>query len=169
MNYLKAGIFFFIIWIIQTTLLWRIWPFGSTPHLLLCAVVCFAYLYSANYAFVYAIAFGLLLDIQVQSLFGVSALLLVLCCIPAWSMRFHFNPERILPCVIAALIATFINVFGLWAIYVLFGTPASIILTIRELPELLISQAVICLVLHIIFVRTIIKDRRDRRYIGGVV
>jgi len=168
-NYVKAGIFFFILWLVQTTLLWRIWPFGAAPHLLLCAVVCFAYLYNANYAFVYAIVFGLLLDLQVQSLFGVSALLLVLCCVPAWFLRFYFNPERVLPCVLASGIATFINVFGLWAIYRLFGTPASLLLTARELPELLIAQAVICLVLHIAFVRTIIKDRRDRRYIGGVV
>lgn len=169
MNYGKTGIFFFILWLIQTTLLWRVWPFGSAPNILLCAVVCFAWLYNANHAFVFAIMFGLLLDLQVQSLFGVSALLLVLCCIPAWLLRRYFNPERALPCVLAALIATGINAFGFWGIYRIFGAPANIILVVRELPELMVSQAVICLVLHIVFVRTIIKDKRDRRYIGGIV
>ena len=169
MNYAKAGVFFFVLWLIQTTLLWRVWPFGAAPHLLLCATVCFAYLFNSNFAFVYAIVFGLLLDLQVQYLFGVSALLLVLCCIPAWLLSYSFNPERALPCVIAALIATLINVFGLWGIYSLFGAPASIFVSIRMLPELLISQAALCLVLHIVFVRIIIRDRRDRRYMGGIV
>ena len=169
MNYVKAGALFFVLWLVQTTVLWRLWPFGAAPHLVLCAVVCFAYLFNSNFAFVYAIVFGLLLDLQTQSLFGVSALLLVLCCIPAWLLSYAFNPERSLPCVFAALIATVINTVGLWGIYSLFGAPAAFFPSVRELPQLLISQAVICLLLHIIFVRIIIRDRRDRRYLRGIV
>jgi len=169
MNYAKAGVFFFICWLLQTTLLWRIWPFGATPNLLLCAAVCFAWLYEANYGLVYAAVFGLMLDLQVQSLFGVQALALVLCCVPAMLMRIRLNPEHALPAVIAALSATFINNFSLWGIYHLFGAPAGFSLAARPLPGLLVSQAVICLFLHLLFVRTIIRHRRDRRYVGGTM
>jgi len=116
MNYVKAGILFFVLWLIQTTLLWRVWPFGAVPNLILCAAVCFAYLYNKNFALIFAVAFGLMLDLQTQSLFGVTALTLVLSCVPAWILRGHFNPERALPGMLSALIATAIYGFSLWGV-----------------------------------------------------
>ena len=169
MNYVKAGVFFFILWIIEAALLWRVWPFGAAPSLVLCAAVCFAWLYDANYGLVYAIVFGLFIDIQTQSLFGPTALVLVLCCVPAFLLRRNVNPERVLPVIFAALLATLIYVFGLWGICHVFGAPAGIMPAVRTLPALLVSQAAICFIIHILFVRTIIKDRRDRRYTGGVM
>lgn len=169
MNYAVAGAVFFVCWLVQTTLLWRIWPLGAAPSLLLCAAVCFAWLYSANYSLVYAFVFGLLIDIQTQTLLGPTALSLVLCCIPAYILRRQFNLERALPAVFAALAATLIYVFALWAICHASGAAAGILLTIRTLPGLLLSHAVICFLLHILFVRTIIRHRRDRRYSGGVM
>ena len=169
MNYIKAGIIFTLCWLIQTTLLWRIWPFGAAPSLILCAVVCFSWLYEEFYCLVYAVVFGLLLDIQVQSLFGVSGVAFVLSCIPAFLLRTQFNPERSLPLLISALAATPINTFVSWGVNHIFGAPASVILVLHTLPELFVSQAVICLLLHLLLVRTIIRDRRDRRFIGGVM
>ena len=169
MNYVKAGIFFIVCWLIQTTLLWRIWPFAAAPSLLLCAVVCFSWLYDEFYCLAYAAVFGLMLDLQVQSLFGVSGVALVLSCIPAFLLRTQFNPERTLPVVVSALVATPINVLTVWGINHIFRAPMSIVLVLRTLPELFVSQALICLVLHLLFVRTIIKDRKDRRFVGGVL
>ena len=169
MNWVKATIFFFIIWLVQTTLLWRIWPFGSTPLLLLCAVLCFAWLYDAYYSIVFAVGFGLLLDLQTQALFGVWALAFFLACLPALLVRRSFNPERILPFVCIALFATVICVLVVWGINRIFGAPAGILLALGTLPELLLSHVVICILLHMLFVRTIIKHRRDRRYVGGVM
>ena len=174
MNYLKAGVFFFICWLVQTTLLWRIWPFGTAagaaagtaaPSLLLCAAVCFAWLYDRNYALVYAVAFGLMLDIQTQALFGVQALALLLSLIPAMLMRRHFNPENALPAMLAAAAATPIKTLALWATANLFAAtaPHTLSAAIGALPELLISQTAICLILHLALVHTIIKDKRDRR------
>ena len=169
MNYARAGVFFFVMWLIQTTLLWRVWPFGAAPSLLLCAVVCFAWLYDENYGLVYAIVFGLLVDIQTQALFGPNALMLTLCCVPAFLLRLNLNPERVLPVIFASLLATPVYVFGLWGVCRLFGAPADISLVAETLPGLLASHAVICLIMHFSFVRTIIRHRRDRRYVGGVM
>ena len=169
MNYIKAGVFFAICWLLQTTLIWRIWPFGAAPSLLFCAVVCFSWLYDEFYCLAYAAIFGLLLDIQVHSLFGVSGVALILSCIPAFLLRTLFNPERTLPLVISALVATPIYVFSAWGINHIFGAPMSFVLVLQTLPELVVSQALICLILHLLFVRTIIKDKRDRRFVGGVV
>jgi len=169
MNYAKAGIFFAVCWLIQTTLLWRIWPFGATPSLILCAVVCMAWLYDAYYCLVYGVVFGLLLDIQVQAMFGVQAVAFVLCCVPPFLLRLGFNPERTFPVVISALAATPIHAFSVWGIYYIFGVPKVITLVLPTLPEQFVSQAIICLVLHLLLVRTIIKDRRDRRFDGMVV
>jgi len=170
MNYLKAGIFFTVCWLVQTTLIWRIWPFGAAaPSLLFCAAVCFAWLYDEYYSLVYAAGFGILLDLQVQTLVGVQGLAFVLCCIPAFLLRMYFNPERLLPFLVAAILAAPINLIVVWGVNRLFGSPAGILFVLPSLPELIISQTIICLILHLLFVRTIIKDKRDRRYIGGVM
>ena len=169
MNYIKAGIIFTICWLVQTTLLWKIWPFGAAPSLLLCAVICFSWLYDEFYSIAYAVVFGLLLDIQVHSLVGVSGVAFVLSCIPAFLLRLQFNPERTFPLVVSALVATPINVLTVWGISRLFSIPTSITLALQTLPELFVSQALICLVLHLLLVRTIIKDRRDRRFVGGAL
>ena len=169
MTWFKAGIFFLILWLVQTTLLWRIWPFGAAPSLLLCAAVCFCWLYEAYYGLAFAVVFGLLLDIQLGNLFGVWALAFVLAILPAMVLRRSFNPERVLPFLVITLIATLICAFIVWGINSMFGAPASALLLLRALPALFISQAVICIALQLIFVRTIIKHRRDRRYIGGTM
>ena len=167
MNYAKAGVFFFFCWLVQTTLLWRIWPFGAAPSLILCATVCFAWLYDASYALVFGSVFGLFLDLQVHTLIGVTGLTLVFCCVPAMILRLYFNPERILPVIVAALAATPIYVFFQWGIHSLFGAPQGFLYVMGTVPELLIPQTLICIILHLLFVRTIIKDRKDRRFIGG--
>lgn len=169
MNFAKAGLFFFACWLVQSTLLWQIWPFGAAPSLVLCAAVCFAWLYDAGYSLAYAIVFGLLIDIQTQALFGPTALSLVLCCIPAWLLRRHFNSERSLPAVFAALSATPVYVFALWGICHVSGAPAGIRLAALTLPGLLVSHAIICFLFHILLVRTVIRHRGDRRYTGGVM
>ena len=169
MNYAKAGVFFFICWLVQATLLWRIWPFGAAPSLVLCASVCFAWLYDANYSLVYAIVFGLLTDIQTQALLGPTALALVLCCVPAYLLRLYFNPERALPAVFAALAATLVYVFALLCVCHAAGAVAGLPPAMRTLPGLLASHAIICFLMHILFVRTIIRHRGDRRYSGGII
>ena len=169
MNYIKAGIFFTICWLLQTTLVWRIWPFDAAPSLILCAVVCFSWLYDEFYCLAYAVVFGLLLDIQVHSLFGITGVALVLSCIPAFLLRTQFNPERTLPLIISALVATPISALAIWGINHIFGVSMSIVLVLQTIPELLVSQALICIVLHLLFVRTIIKDKRDRRFVGEVL
>ena len=169
MTWPKAGVFFFVLWLIQTTLLWRIWPFGAAPSLLLCAAICFVWLYDSYYGLAYAVLFGLLLDMQVQSLFGVFALAMFVGCLPALVLRRFFNPERVFPYLLTVWGGTIITVFVVLGINRMFGAPASITLAFGTLPPLLVSHAVICLVLHILFVRTIIRHRRDRRYVGGVM
>ena len=169
MNWIKAGILFFILWLIQTTLLWSVWPLAAAPSLLLCAAVCFVWLYDSWYGLVYALVFGLLIDIQTQNLFGVCAVSFVLAVLPAMGLRLIFNHERALPVIAAGLAATIICAFANWGINHVFGAPASVQLVLQTLPALLVSHAVICLLLHIVFVRTIIKHRKDRRYVGGVM
>lgn len=169
MSWPKAGVFFFILWLVQTTLLWRVWPFGASPLLLLCAAVCFVWLYDEYYGIAYALIFGLLIDLQAQNLFGIWALALFLACLPPLVLRRFFNHERIVPFLLTTLLSTLLCVVVVWGVNRMFGAPASFMLVLGALPELLVSHVIICLVLHLAFVRTIIKHRRDRRYVGGVM
>ena len=169
MKYYKAAIIFFIAFILQTTVLSRIFVLGATPNLLLCLTVVFVYLYDENYGLVYGLVFGALLDITTQLYFGVETLAIVLACIPALFLRRIFNPEKIPPSVLSILLATVINLFGVWTIYAISGVETNIAVVISTIPGLFFSHIILAIVLHLCFVRTIIRHRGDRNYSGGVM
>jgi ABC-type thiamin/hydroxymethylpyrimidine transport system permease subunit len=77
--------------------------------------------------------------------------------------RSIFNHEKLLPDMLMAVIATPICAFLTWIVYHLTGSPISISYTIQSLPVLMISQAILVGILHLIFVRSVIRHRRDRR------
>ncbi|MDR3305325.1 MAG: rod shape-determining protein MreD [Clostridiales Family XIII bacterium] len=167
MRYYKAAILFFIAFLIQTTILGGVSIRGVSPNLLLCLVVVFSFLYDESYGLILGIVFGLLLDLSTQTLFGIQTITFVAAGIPPLIFRRLFNRERVLPDILMALIATPINVFAVWFAYHLTGSPVKIDHAVGALPGLLISHAVIVCILHLLLVRTIIRHKRDRKYLGG--
>jgi rod shape-determining protein MreD len=167
-KYYKAGIVFFVAFLVQTTLLGDLFGSGVAPNLLLCLTVVFTFLYDESYGLVFGIVFGMLLDLSTQTIFGTQTLTFVLAAIPPLLLRQVFNPEKILPDVFVAVLATPINAFPVWWIYHLAGSLGKLRYVIDNLATLMVLHAVIALVLHLLLVRTIIRNRRDRRYNGGV-
>ncbi|MDR0853300.1 MAG: rod shape-determining protein MreD [Clostridiales Family XIII bacterium] len=168
MKYYIAAPIFLVGFLIQTTLSF-VNILGFFPNIVLCLMVVFSFLYDENYGIILGIIFGVLLDLSTQQYFGTMTLLIVLSYVPIFFLRHVFNNEKVLPDMLMSVIATLIYAFGGWTIHHIFGSPVSIGSVIDILPALVISNAIIVCVMHLILVRTIIRHRKDRSYYGGVV
>ena len=168
MKYYKAALIFLVAFIVQTTILSKVMVLGAAPNLLLCLMVVFTYLYDKNFGLIFGILFGLLVDVTTSMVLGVETFTMVLACIPVIIVRMIFNPERTFPCVLLIIGATIINIFGVWAIYNIAGINANISSSISMIPGQVLSNVVITFLLHLFYVRSIIRHKRDRHYSGGV-
>jgi rod shape-determining protein MreD len=163
MRYYIAIPVFLLAFLLQTTVLYSYPIFGFAPNLLLCLVVVFSFLYEEHYGLVLGVAFGALLDISSSWYFGVRAISFVLIYGIVSVLRNIFNHEKLLPDMLMAVIATLVDCFFVWAVYRLCGSPSSVMNTVRSLPVLLVSQTLITGVFHLLFVRSVIRHRRDRK------
>ncbi|MDR1067850.1 MAG: rod shape-determining protein MreD [Clostridiales Family XIII bacterium] len=168
MRYYFAAPIFLLAFLLQTTVFWRVTIFGYSPNLLLCLVVVFSFLYEERFGLVLGAVFGCLLDIATSPYVGPQAITFVMVYIAARLLRNVFNHEKLIPDVLTALIATPVNVLFVWLIYRLCGVPTNFIFALKPLLPLLLMHAVITALLHLIFVRSVIRYRHDRRYTGGL-
>jgi rod shape-determining protein MreD len=169
MRYDIAVPIFLLAFLLQTTVLWKLPLFGYSPNLLLCLVAVFTFLYDERYGLILGAIFGGMLDIATSAYFGPQAITFVMVYLVVRLMRNVFNHEKLVPDVLMALIATPINVIFVWVIDRFCGIPLHFIFALKSIFPLLLMHAAIAAVLHLIFVRTVIRYRNDRRYEGGML
>ncbi|MDR2610829.1 MAG: rod shape-determining protein MreD [Clostridiales Family XIII bacterium] len=167
MRYYAAVPIFLFAFLLQTTVLWKLPVFGSSPNLLLCLVVIFSFLYEERYGLILGALFGVLLDIATSALIGPQAITFVAVYLIVRVLRNVFNHEKLIPDVLMALIATPVNLFLVWLINRICGVPEHIIFVVKALLPLLLMHMAITALLHPLFARTAIRYRSDSRYEGG--
>jgi rod shape-determining protein MreD len=160
---------FFAAFLLQTTLVWRIDLWGHSPNLLLCMVCAFSFLYREPYGLYLGAAFGALLDVATSWYFGGEAISFVLAFLIARPFGKVFNHEWFLPQIGIAALATPVNVFLLWGIGRIGGSPAHIHFALESLPPLLFMQCALVVAIHFLFVRTVIRHGIDRKAYGEIL
>jgi rod shape-determining protein MreD len=130
---------------------------------LLCLIIVFSFIYEGFYGLVLAVVFGALLDIATSQYFGIQTISFVFAFSICAFFRRIFNHEKILPDMLMAVLATPICAFFVWLVYHVAGSPVSVQYTVDSLPVLMISQTILVGILHLIFVRSVIRHRKDRR------
>jgi len=169
MRWYIFAIVFIVAFFLQTTILWRVPVHGFSPNLLLCLVVVFSFMYDERYGLVFGLIFGVLLDLTQSLYFGPQTLTFFLAYITAGLMRKVFNQEKVIPDVLCVLIITPLYAFILWGSCRLAGNPKDVGYVIESLPSLLVMHALLTALFHLLFVRSIIRHRRDRRYKSDLV
>ncbi|MDR3225085.1 MAG: rod shape-determining protein MreD [Clostridiales Family XIII bacterium] len=169
MRWYIAAPVFFAAFIIQTTLLWRVDLWGYSPNLLLCMVCVFGFLYSEPYGLFMGVIFGALLDVAASWYFGGESISFVLAFLIARPFAKIFNHEWFLPQIFIAALATPVNVFLIWALYRIAGSPVHVHFAVESLPALLIMPCALAVILHFIFVRTVIRHGIDRKSYGEIL
>jgi rod shape-determining protein MreD len=166
--YISAPVFF-VAFLVQITLLGGIELWGHSPNLLLCMVSVFSFLYIRPYGLIMGVAFGALLDVATSWYFGPQAISFVIAFLIARPFSRVFNHEWFFPQVIIVAIATPVNVFLLWGMGRIAGSPVHIRFALESLPSLLIMHCVLVVILHFIFVRSVIRHGIDRKYYGEIL
>lgn len=161
-------IVFFIVFLFQTTVGSSMAVFGYSPNFLLCLVVVFSFLYQRYYGLILGIIFGLLLDFAVGQYVGISAVAFVLIYLLISKLKEIFNQERVLPELLMSVIGTLTYIVVYWCIYALMGSPYTALYVLKSVPVLLIYNSLFVLIFHFIFVRSIIKHRRDKKFQGNI-
>ncbi|MDR1292054.1 MAG: rod shape-determining protein MreD [Clostridiales Family XIII bacterium] len=169
MRWYIAAPVFFAAFIIQVSLPSGAGLWGYSPNLLLCMTCVFSFLYKEPYGLIMGAVFGALLDVATSWYFGPQAISFVIAFLIARPFGKVFNHEWFLPQIIIAAIATPINVFLMWGMGRLAGGLTHIRFALEPLPALLIMHCALAVVLHFIFVRTIIRHGIDRKYYGEIM
>ena len=166
-RYIYLGLGFLLAFILQTTVLKHIAVFGYSPNLVLCMVVVCSFLYDEKIGLVYGIVFGLLLDFTANIYVGPSAIAFILVYLFVIAIRKIFNHEHLLPELLLAGVSTPLYLFVMWFLYLIGGSPVSIIVVLKALPVLLIYNGIVIVLLHLLLVKGVIKHRKDTGFTGG--
>jgi rod shape-determining protein MreD len=166
MRYLYAIPIFLFIFILQTTFTRLVDGFNG-PNLLLCLVVVFSFLYYRLFGLILGCSFGILLDIVSKPIVGIESLTLIIAFIIPVVMRLFFSEEKLIPCVFAGLLATTLNIFIKLGIYKFSGFSLGVFDAVIALRNELILNSIVIIIFHIIFVKSIIKFKKDKRFQGG--
>jgi rod shape-determining protein MreD len=160
---------FFAAFIIQTVLFpwFELW--GYSPNLLLCMTCVFSFLYRTPYGITVGVPFGALLDVATSWHFGPQAISCVIAFLIARPFGKVFNREWFLPQIAIVAIATPVNVFVMWGMGRLAGSPVHVRFAVESLPALLLMHCALAVILHFIFVRSIIRHGIDRKYYGEIM
>jgi rod shape-determining protein MreD len=169
MRWYIAAPVFFAAFILQITVLSELGLWGYSPNLLLCMVCVFSFLYRAPYGLIMGAVFGALLDVATSWYFGPQAISFVLAFVIARPFGKVFNHEWFLPQIIVAAIATPVNVFIMWGMGKAAGSPVHVRFALESLPALLLMHCILVVVLHFIFVRSVIRHGIDRKYYGEIM
>ena len=124
MKYWKAGVFFLIAFLFQTSLLNMINVGGYTPNLLLCLTVIFSFLYEKDmYGLVYGAVFGLIYDVCYNYVIGPTPIALVIVSVLVLILREYANIENIISMWTVSVISFLSYYFINWGLYKIAGTP----------------------------------------------
>lgn len=166
MRYYLAIPLFLLAFLLQTTIFWRIPIAGYSPNILLCMVVVFSFIYQERYGLILGIAFGLLLDISTSLFLGIQAISFVVVFLIVRLFRSIFNHESMLTDMIMGVLATPLNLFIVWLLNKMMGESLSVILVLKAILPLSIMHFILVGIIHLIFIGTVIKYRRDMKFTG---
>lgn len=165
MNYRLATLIFFLAFLCQASLLNLVAILGTTPNMILCLVIVFAFLYDQdNFGIVLGVVFGLLYDICYMPYVGISVMWYFVLALCVMFSREILNKENIGTVLMMTVFGTFGFNFLTWCSYWLLGDKTSIMTMLKCQPLEIAWNAVFVSILYAVVIRRVIKHRRDRFY-----
>ena len=113
---------FFLAFILQTTFVNMFSIFGVTPNLLVDLLICYLFFNKDKNGIILAVIFGVIIDISVGQLVGVTPLALILVYFAVISLKENFNVENLVVAVPIGVLSTIIFDFVYFLIYKIFDS-----------------------------------------------
>lgn len=165
MTYWKAGIFFLVGFLIQTSLLNLISIVGHTPNLLLCLVIVFSFLFEEDlFGLVYGAIFGLLYDMCMSTVVGPTAISLALVAVLILILREYANIENIINMLLTAALSVAVYSAVDWLLRKIAGSTVGFIYMVKTMPISWIYSMAVVTVLYLILIRKVETHRKDRYF-----
>lgn len=167
MKYRYAFVFFFIGFLLQSTVMVHFSVFGITPNLVLCLVILFSFLYEGNQGFTLGILFGLLQDMCFAIVLGPTAITYFIVAILMGEIRHYLYRDNVLTIFFAAVIGTSVYYILNWGIVTVFGGTYRFLYVMKELPILLVYHFILMVIFYLLVGRRAIRHPQDRYYKGN--
>jgi len=167
LKYKFSFLFFFIAFILQTTVMNHFGIFHMSPNLILCLVVIFSFLYEGYHGIVFGILFGLAADICFAEIIGISAVsnfAVALICI---EMKRYLYKESMISVLIVSTVGTTVYALFYWSAYKMLGMGFHFLYVMEKEAVLLIYHIVVTLIIYHFVSRSVIKHRSDRYMYRG--
>lgn len=142
-------------------------PWNSAPELIVSAGLMLCFFYSpedALPAVVTASALELLHDLAIDQYAGASVVAFVAAAAFVLLVKQFINIENALMTAGVYLGAIIIEYVAIWILYRLAGSPYGFIYAMSKIPASVIGDFLFGMILYFIFVRRLIKHRRDRYF-----
>lgn len=166
MSWLKAGITFFVAFILQGSLLNMFSIAGHTPNLLLAFVVILSFLYDKElYGIVFGAVVGVLYDICYSYIIGPTPIALVVVSICVIAMRYYANVENTVSMSVVSLIS-FIIYYGInWCLYSIAGYPVGFGYAVLSTVITMLYTLVVNIIVYKVLIKDVVKHHKDRYFI----
>ncbi|MGP1570314.1 MAG: rod shape-determining protein MreD [Eubacteriales bacterium] len=117
-----AILIFFVTFVLQTTFVNAFSIFGVTPNLLLNLLICYLFFNKDKNGIILAALLGIVIDISVGQLVGVTSLALIFVYFAVVSLKENFNVENLVVAVPIGVFSTIIFDFVYFLIYKIFDS-----------------------------------------------
>ena len=166
MKYKFSFLFFLIAFILQSTVFNHFGIFGMSPNLVLCMVVIFSFLYEGYHGIIYALLFGLIIDICYAEVIGIASIGLFSVALVCGELKRYLYKESMVSVTIVSLVTTTVYALIYWGIYRMLGR-AFDFLYVMEKEAILLGYHVLVTLIIYHFVSKNFKHRSDRYMYRG--
>lgn len=134
------------------------------PNLILCFTVVLTLLYDDMNGLFFGTVFGLLIDICYGLYVGPGAFAIALIGIGTLILKEFINVENIIVLIIVSIISTWAYLSIYWLIYFIVGSPYGYGSAMAVFPWQGLFNLVVMVIMYMIFIKKVIKHRRDRYF-----
>lgn len=162
----KQGFFLYLAAFFLQPFLFELIPgFGGNVNLILCLTVMLTYLFDETLpGLFFGFIFGLLSDSFYGMYIGAGTFALVVVGVTVFVLKEFTNIENFFNTILVMAASTWMYTSIYWLIYHVIGSPYSYFYAMKSIPLMLLFNCVIAAGLYMIFIKRVIKYRRDRYF-----
>lgn len=162
----KQGFFLYLGAFLLQPFLYELIPgLSGSLNLILCLTVMLTFLFDETFpGLFFGLIFGLIGDVLYGLYTGPGAFALMIVGILVFVSKGFTNRENIFNALLVMLISTWLYTTIYWLIYHCLGSPYGYLFAMESIPLMLVFNCIAAAGLYFIFIKRVIKYRRDRYF-----
>jgi rod shape-determining protein MreD len=162
LKYRHSFFLLLLAFILQTTIMNHFNINGVTPNLILSYIVILTFLFGGYDGIIFGILFGLVLDIGLSPIIGISALCNLVAALFCLEMRRYLYKDNMLSIVIVSVLSTICYALIFWGTTSLFGIHFDFSHLLKMQGIAIVYNGIVGIILYVIISRRNRKRRRNK-------